>query len=116
MYYHVTVICPGPELHETFLLVKGEELDINLAGRLVNSRRVPSNSSRIVKNRFCHDGYLIIAVSAENSKKMNIICTCFKKCCKMPCILEGTIINDLKTKTKSFGDFSNYFHPTGHKC
>jgi hypothetical protein len=48
------------------LLVEREKLDVDLARRLVDGRRVPGDSSGIVQDGLRHDGHLVIAISTEN--------------------------------------------------
>ena len=64
--HHVTIVGPRPELHETLLFVEGKELDVDLARRFVDGRRVPGHFAGVVEDRLRHDRHLVIAVGAKS--------------------------------------------------
>ena len=66
--YHVTIVCPRTKLHETLLLIKGKELNINFTRGLVNSRRIPHHFSIVMQNCFCHYSNFVIAISTADEK------------------------------------------------
>lgn len=53
------VIGPRPELERAVLLVKGEVLDLDLAGTLINGRREPEDAAIELDNGIGEDCYLI---------------------------------------------------------
>ena len=57
---------PAAELKETSLLIEGEELDVDLARRLEDRRRVPDDLAVVVQNRLRHRRYDVITIGAEN--------------------------------------------------
>ncbi len=69
--HHVTIIGPASKLHEALLLIKWEELDINLTGRLVNGRRVPSDFARVVKYSLRHNCDFIVTISTERKSSFS---------------------------------------------
>lgn len=62
--YLKAIIRPGAKFHDAGLLIKGEVLDVDLAGRLVNRWRLPVDSTGIVESGFRRQGYLEIAIGA----------------------------------------------------
>jgi len=44
----MSIVGPHPKLHEAFLLVKREELDVDGTVRLVDGRRLPHDQARVV--------------------------------------------------------------------
>ena len=71
--HHETVVGPRSELEEALLIVEGEELDVDVAGRLVDGRRVPHDLAGVVQLRFRHDSHLVVAVgTAERQREREI--------------------------------------------
>ncbi len=66
--YHVSIVGPRTKLHETLLLVEGEELDVDFTRGLVNCWWIPRYFARVVQNCFGHDGHFIVSISAETRR------------------------------------------------
>ena len=64
----VAVVSPASEFHVAALLVEGEPLDVDLAGRLVNGRRLPDDLSGVVEAGLGHQGHLVLSVGAEEKE------------------------------------------------
>jgi hypothetical protein len=47
------------------LFVEGKELDVDLARRFVDGRRVPGHFAGVVEDCLRHDRHLVIAVSTK---------------------------------------------------
>ena len=62
------VIGPGPEFHDTGLLVEGEILDVDLAGRLVDGRGLPLYKAVPPQGGLGGKGHFKIAIGAERAK------------------------------------------------
>ncbi len=74
--HHVSVISPGTELHVALLLIKGEELDVDLAGGLIDGGRVPGHFARVVQDGFSHYGHLVVSVRAVEKSEIKIYMIC----------------------------------------
>lgn len=66
--YLIPVVSPGAKFHETFLLVEGKVLDIDLACALVNGGRVPNNAPVIVNDGLGHNDHFVVAVSTGHKE------------------------------------------------
>ena len=66
----VAVVGPAAELHVAVLLVEGEPLDVDLAGGLVDGRRLPVHLARVPQRRLRHQRHLVLAVRAERTEYM----------------------------------------------
>ena len=53
---------PTAELEETGLLIEGEELDVDLARRLEDRRRIPDDFAVVVEDRLRHRRHDVVAV------------------------------------------------------
>ncbi len=62
-----TIVCPGPEFHDTGLLVEGKVFDVDLARRLVNGWRLPLHQTVPPKGSLRSQGHLEIAIGAAMS-------------------------------------------------
>ena len=62
------VIGPRAELHDTGLLVEGEILDVDLAGRLVDGRGLPLYKAVPPQGGLGGKGHFKIAIGAERAK------------------------------------------------
>jgi hypothetical protein len=60
-----TIESPAAELEEAGLLIEGEELDVDLARRFEDCRRIPDDFAVMVKNRLRHRRHDVVAVSTE---------------------------------------------------
>ena len=69
----VAVVSPASEFHVAALLVEGEPLDVDLAGRLVNGRRLPDDLSGVVEAGLGHQGHLVLSVGAEEKDFFTIL-------------------------------------------
>lgn len=58
------VVSPRAELHHARLFVERKIFDVDLAGRLVNRRRLPLDPTRVVQSRLRRQRHLEIAVGA----------------------------------------------------
>ena len=67
--HHETVVGPRAELEEALLIVEGEELDVDVAGRLVYCRRVPHDLSGVVQLRLRHDSHFVVAVGTAGRRR-----------------------------------------------
>jgi hypothetical protein len=65
-FYLVAIICPRAELHVTVLLVEGEPLHVDLAGGLVDRRRLPNHLASVTQAGFGHQGHLVLPVGTKN--------------------------------------------------
>lgn len=71
MTHHVAVVGPGAKFHEAGLLVKGEELDIDLTRGLVDSWRLPGDPAIVVQHGLGHDGHLVVPVGTAEENISN---------------------------------------------
>ena len=115
--HHVTVVGPRAELHEALLLVEREKFDIDLAGGLVDGRRVPRDFSRKVQYGLGHDRDLVIAVGAGKRKTENwklcevsnsVICFGMSGCQSYFCVHPGKQSSFIT----NFYRFTNYCPPS----
>ena len=58
----ISVVSPTPELHGALLLVKGEELDVDGAGRLVDGGRLPNDLALWIQSRLGHERHFVVPV------------------------------------------------------
>lgn len=63
-----TVVGPRAEFHNARLLIEGEVLDVDLAGRFVNGGRAPLDATRVVERRLRRQRHLEIAVGAADTR------------------------------------------------
>lgn len=68
--YLKAVVSPATELQHTRLLVKREILNINLAGRLVNGRRLPLDQALVVDGGLGGKSHLKVAVRTGNTARL----------------------------------------------
>lgn len=61
------VVSPRSEFHDTGLLVEWKILDVDFAGRLVDSRWFPIHSACVIQRCLCGKGHLKVTISAEIS-------------------------------------------------
>lgn len=81
------VVSPRAEFHYARLLVERKIFDVNLAGRLINRRRFPLDSTRVVESCLRRQRHLEITVGAveihefplESTIRNNLNVTCERK-------------------------------------
>lgn len=66
------VVSPRAELHHARLLVEGKIFDVDLAGRLVNRRRLPLDPTRVVQCRLRRQRHLKITVGAVEKRNPSL--------------------------------------------
>jgi len=66
------VISPRAEFHHARLFVEGKIFDIDLAGRLINRRRLPLDPAREVEGRLRRQRHLEVTVGAVERKFFDI--------------------------------------------
>ena len=62
--HRVSVRSPRPKLHVARLFVEWKVLDVNFAKGFVNGGRFPRDGTVVAQDRFCHDGYFVVAIGA----------------------------------------------------
>ena len=67
--YLESVVGPAAELHDAGLLVEGKVLDVHLATRVVDRRRLPLHFPRRHQRRLRRKGHLEIAVGAARKRE-----------------------------------------------
>lgn len=67
------VVSPRAEFHHARLLVEGKIFDVDLAGRLINRRRLPLDPTRIVEGRLRRQRHLEVTVGAVKRKFFHIL-------------------------------------------
>ena len=66
--YLKTIVSPAAELHDASLLVERKVLDVHLAGRVVDGRRLPLHFARGHQGGLCGQRDLEVAVGAERRR------------------------------------------------
>lgn len=71
--YLEAVVSPRAELHYACLFVERKIFDVDLAGRLINRRRLPFDSTRVIKSRLRRQRYLEVTVGAVQTRNRSFI-------------------------------------------
>ena len=67
-----SIKCPTSEFEEASLLIKWEELDVDLAGGLEDGGRVPHDLAVVVQNGLRHRSHDVVAVGTRKHQKATV--------------------------------------------